>query len=225
MAANYNELIKDNFVKIIACLLLITILIIIGVGLLTDKHISLWVIEFNGNKKEAKVDTIYINKDSISRNKEERIAKINSSKRQDELARKLIADPKSDNSKKIFDNKQAHVDELNQNYGPNNGVIGGNNNTVINSGIQPRILSDLDFEDFFRNFPNKHTRIAVDFVNARDGEMENVKAQILSILRKNGYNNLGVSSGMSMGGNSTDYIYLSLQPDSSVIFHVPPKTR
>ena len=114
--------------------------------------------------------------------------------------------------------------QVNQNPGVNLGNIGGSNNTVNNNfGIQPRLLQEHDIDSFFLQFPNKATRIKFTFYNSQDAEMQNVRNQVINILKEHGYGNIEDYISHRLGHSLPEGdISLELDKDSSVIFIIYP---
>lgn len=116
----------------------------------------------------------------------------------------------------------AQISGTNVNTGINNGIIGGQGNKIENFGTHLRKISGTDFFNFWQNFPDKNTRIAVSFIGSPDGEMINVKDQIIKGLKDYGYKNIGEKSGIAYFDYIPKNIVIEKQKDGSVIFWVPP---
>lgn len=148
MATDYNKLIKDNFVRLVVLMVLAIIMGIVIVGLSTDRHINLWVVEFNADKKDiqktpdtalmtknVKPDTVYI------------------ASKQDRLPKNfpILGLEKKTTSKKAdtVAKQQATV------TGDNAHVISGNNNKVdVNGDVN--ISQQPELNEWYRAFFIRH---------------------------------------------------------------------
>jgi hypothetical protein len=112
--------------------------------------------------------------------------------------------------------------ETNINNGINNGNIGGQNNTVNVIGMQPRHVTEEYYTEFNLLYPDKHTRIAFDFINTQDGEQENLKSELTKLFRSHGYDDIGELSGFRRSYDMPKKLSIDPQPDGSVYIIIPP---
>lgn len=157
--------------KIIAFGLLGLLTVAVGVGLFTKKHVNILGIEFNDKDTVQKIvyskpDTFYIKTPVISR-----------------LAPQGKKSSAHKNVQKI-DSGGSGI----QNNAPNYGNQAGRD--INNFGVLPRVIKEADLNELFNKYPNKETRLAVGFIGSPTSEMENVKMQVINILRNKGYTNV-----------------------------------
>lgn len=88
-------------------------------------------------------------------------------------------------------------------------------------GTIPRDANQTNFIVFFNTFPDKSTRIRVNFDGPADAEMNNVKTQIIAVLKKSGYTNVEDKSSTIEPQRMPKEIHYELQHDGSVVFWVP----
>lgn len=112
--------------------------------------------------------------------------------------------------------------EANENNGTNNGIIGGEGNSVNNYGIIPRIFTEDDLSVFFSACPEKNTHITFVFAGSPDGEMISVKNKIKKLLQKKGYTNFDKSDATSFFDITPENVHMEKQNDGSVWFVIPP---
>lgn len=113
-----------------------------------------------------------------------------------------------------------------QNTGTNYGTqVAGNNNTT-NYGIVPRIINSAKFNDFIKMVPDKDNILAVSFLGQPNGEMLDVKRQIIKILRGMGYTRVSDKSNIYFSDpNSIDDIYIDKNTNGSVEIVVQPANK
>jgi len=153
MPTDYNQLIKSNFVKLVVLMLLSMVMGIVSFGLLTDKHINLWLVEFNGDKKESKADTIYTQLpprvDTVFKEKE--VVGLGNKSTPKPAVGKLYLDKEPAVTKK----ETAGVPGKNINTGTNNGIIGDN---ATMGAVQPKFGASL-MGDLEAQIPSKTTKV------------------------------------------------------------------
>ncbi len=135
--------------------------------------------------------------------------------------------PTVDNSKKErVKSAPKTINAKNVNTGVNNGIIGDNG--VQNYGIQPRIISDTSeiIRYIFSNFPDKSTHFGF-VAPSEEGEILNVKNQIVKTLKAKGYFDVEEINGIRLIIGSelpVDRISLIKNTSSSggISFFIPP---
>jgi hypothetical protein len=100
--------------------------------------------------------------------------------------------------------------EINNNTGANFGNIGGNGNNVTNNfGIQRRVITKEFLQPYLSYLDNKAMRIGF-VAPVQDGEILNVKRQIITMLKAQGYTNIEEHDGIRLfiGADMPDDIVL-----------------
>ena len=129
--------------------------------------------------------------------------------------------------KKSIKSENKTINAKNVNTGVNNGIIGDNG--VQNFGIQPRIITEQSeaVQFFLSNYPDKTIR--VQFVAPiQEGEIINVKNQIIKILISKGYSNIENIPGIRLLLDPTapiDRIGLLNNTSGGITFHIPPALK
>jgi hypothetical protein len=88
-------------------------------------------------------------------------------------------------------------------------------------GTIPRDANQTNLTTFFNTFPDKNTRIRVNFDGPADAEMNSVKTLIIKVLKKSGYTNVEDQSATIEPQRMPKEIHYELQRDGSVVFWVP----
>jgi len=88
-------------------------------------------------------------------------------------------------------------------------------------GTIPRDANQSNMTVFYNTFPDKNTLIKINFDGPADAEMNNVKMQIIKILKKSGYVNVQEQSATIEPQRMPKEIHYELQRDGSVVFWVP----
>lgn len=153
---------------------------------------------------KTKIDTQFIEKKSVLKR-----PNFNSNKLQKET---------SNNSENTVVNTPNQPTNINT--GTNNGIV-GNNGTINNNGIQPRKISEQDFERFKNNFPDKTIQINFRIYGMADAEIYNVKKQLITLLKSNGYNKIDEPFIVVIGVEPPNRITLN-KTSNGVIFEIPP---
>ncbi len=221
-------LVENKSILRILYVLLLVFIVIVLVGLFTDKHINILGIEFN------KIDTL---------NRFSNISNFDSNnKSNNNLENKPIPQTESKQSKTsgILSEKKGEVKPtLDKNINQKGTIINGsieatnlqigNNNIQNNIGIQQRKIVENDLVDFFNNFPDKN--IYIGFVGASmEGEIINVKDQIIKILKNHGYSNLENTTGIRIFIDSnlptqTLSILNNSKVKGGISFYIPPAIK
>jgi hypothetical protein len=136
--------------------------------------------------------------------------------RRDTTSVKSTPAPVSKNEKAVAD-----VPVSNQSAAKSLGTDAANKPFVSKYGIIPRDANENSLTVFYNTFPDKHTLIKVNFDGAPDAEMNNVKTQIIKVLKKSGYVNVSDHSETIQPKQMPKDIHYELQHDGSVVFWVP----
>lgn len=207
---NWSEIINNRFVQFVVIVLLVIIGGVSAEGIFTNKPIKLWVIEFNRKDTAFKYITNFIH-DTIYVPRYVPTQELASTREEEHK----LSSRRPTNIQKI-DNGSSGI----QNNAPNYGTqVGGN---INNYGMIPRLITEGHFLSFFKAFPDRRTRIGFGFYSPPDAEMLNVQGQMVKILRANGYANFIETPITMMGGNPPSNIIFEKQPDSTVVFFIPP---
>ena len=143
------------------------------------------------------------------------------------LVEKIIREkvkPVNKNTFHVNKNSGVNTDVLGQkniNSGINNGII-GDNGTINNNGIQPRVLTKEDFDVFLLNFPDRNTQIKFRVYGIADAEIYNVKKQIIKLLETNGYDNIETNFYLKIGFDPPSKITVNKIDSNTVMFELPP---
>ena len=191
MEKHWSEnLLNKKSIIILLFLIFILLCLIVSVGLFTDRHIKLFGIEFNSEKKDTiiiyktndKHQGTYREEDFPDSNKRE-LNEVDSNKNYKKNENtKVNSSIKSENNK--YNIKEVNATNL---------QIGDNN--IQNIGIQPRKITEDFLKDFFKVFPDK--TIYFGFVGSNSSiEIINTKKQIIEILEQKGYNNIEKTQGI-----------------------------
>ncbi|MFV5685965.1 hypothetical protein ACM55I_10995 [Flavobacterium sp. GB2R13] len=182
-----KTLTKSVAAKIVAFVLLLLLAIVVLIGIFTDKHVKIFGIEFNDTiNRDTIVKYVNINPDT-SRTIRIAKGKINQTKVSfNKTPPSPYSSLKKDSAKTKY-NFNEKVEATNLQI--------GNNNTQNNYGIQPRIINEEFLKDFFVMFPNKTMHVGFIAPNS-EGEIINVKNQIIKVLISRGYNNIENTNGI-----------------------------
>lgn len=208
-----KTLINSLAVKIIAFSLLFLLVILVITGIFTNKNVKIFGIEFNNRDTIVK----YVNSnEDTSRIVNDTIRKI-----------KVISNIKTHSQKVNF-----KADSLNSNYVFNEKIEAenlqiGNQNTQNNYGIQPRKISEDFLKDFFEMYPDITMHIGFVAPNS-EGEIINVKNQIIKILKTKGYIDIEKVNGIRiMIDSNLSSEKITLLPNSigGISFYIPSATK
>ena len=214
MSYNIEELIKHNFVKFVIIVILIILVCIVGVGLLTNKHINFLGIEFNGNiqqkQTENKRDTVFVV--------------------QKPTLQSVIDDKKNVKFRPSTFPKKPLKDTVPQtsiNAKDNSHVISGNNNQVgvngdVNYGVQQRFLNQEILDKIISRQPKRNGKINIWFVRD-DKESYNYGNEIFQTLWINGYKNIKGTGWFLPGCN--DEVKLEMAKDSTLNIKICPASN
>ena len=153
---------------------------------------------------KTKIDTEFVEKKSV----------INKPNHNETKLQKKI----SNNSENTFVNTPNQSKNINT--GTNNGIV-GDNGTINNNGIQPRKITEQDFEIFKNNFPDKTIQVNFRIYGMADAEIYNVKKQIISLLKSNGYNKIEEAFLVVIGVEPPNRITIN-RTSNGAIFEIPP---
>lgn len=153
---------------------------------------------------KTKIDTLFIEKKTIGSKPNFNVAKLQKEK--------------SKNSENTV--LSTTTGRTNINSGTNNGIV-GDNGTINNNGIQPRKITEQDFEMFKNNFPDKTIQINFRIYGMADAEIYNVKKQLITLLKSNGYNKIDEPFLFLIGVDPPSIITLN-KTQNGVIFEIPP---
>lgn len=206
MGTDWGKILNMRIVKITLTLIITLIVTIVSFGLFTDKHIKIWFIEFNQRKEDLARDTIgkkpTLNDDTAIKTNTTVI-----------IDKKTPAKP----TQKI-DREGSGI----QNNAPNYGNQAGRD--INNYGIIPRKISENMLVEFYKIFPQLNTPIAFEFIGGPDGEMKDVKKQIIKLLRNKGYTNIDEMEIVGFGSN-LETIAFNPQSDGGVHIMIPPASK
>lgn len=206
MGTDWGKILSMKIGRIVLFIIITIIVAIVSFGLFTNKHIKIGCIEFNERKEDLVRDTIDKN-------------------------------PTSNNDKAIKTNTTVIIDKKNpakptqkiekegsgiQNNAPNYGNQAGRD--INNYGIIPRKISENMLVEFYKIFPQLNTPIAFEFIGGPDGEMKDVKKQIIKLLRNKGYTNIDEMEIVGFGSN-LQTIALNPQSDGGVHILIPPASK
>jgi len=93
---------------------------------------------------------------------------------------------------------------------------------VSKYGTIPRNATQDNITEFLVAFTDKTTFIKIYYNADADAEMQNVRAQIVKVLKKSGYNNISDQSLTLHPMHVPKDIHYELQHDGSVIIWIPP---
>ncbi|PJJ10303.1 hypothetical protein CLU83_3705 [Flavobacterium sp. 1] len=150
---------------------------------------------------KTKVDTLFVEKKTIVNKPNFNVPKLQKEK-----------------SKNIM--SSTPTGQTNINTGTNNGIV-GDNGTINNNGIQPRKITEQDFEIFKSNYPDKTIQINFRIYGMADAEIYNVKKQIITLLKSNGYNKIEEPFLVVIGVDPPSRITVN-KTSNGVIFEIPP---
>lgn len=211
MATDWGKILASKFVKWIAAILLIMLVVVIGVGLFSNKPINLWGLSFNQEKTKYVHDTV----ESVIRDTIKLAPVIPSSPSKTNKSNK--------NHQGIDQKTDSGNNEANQNFGTNNGNVGGKDNTVYNLGIIPRQITQNDLQEVIDKLPNKEVQIVFYSYGSPDAEIIAVKTQIAAIMRKNGFNKIGDRFINMFVDKIPSTIVSNYDTRDNVLeFHIPP---
>jgi len=128
-----------------------------------------------------------------------------------------------DSAKKPIKISKKTIKGKNINTGVNNGIIGDNG--VQNFGIQPRIITEQSeiIEFLLTNYTDKSIRIGF-VAPSQEGEILNVKKQIVKILLSKGYSNVEELNGIRLMFDAnlpSDRIVLLNNALGGISFYIP----
>lgn len=221
-----ESILKSKFAKFFLCTILVLIIFVVGVGIFTDKHIKLWIIEFNDEKSKNTItkDTTSVT-DSYRKNTELKTdSAVNRTptvinKRIKFLNKNNPEKQKSDTSKK---NGQINV-EFKAAVSGSPMQIGGTNNVQVNGIIPRKIDKNSGLIDAFlaRKIPYT-VNISFTVYGFADAEIHDVIRQITVILRSYGYNQIEDSPRVMIGYKQPEDIFFRYNMnENSVNFGVP----
>ena len=211
MPVKIEELIKHNFIKFIIVVLLAIIICIVGVGLLSNKHINFLGIEFNGDIKEKE-----------SENKKDTVFIV-----QKPTLQSVISDKKTVKFRPSTFPKQTLKDTMPKtsiDAKDNSHVINGNNNQVgvngdVNYGVQQRHLDQTILDKIISRQPKTSGKINIWFVRD-DKESYNYGNEIFQTLWINGYKNIKGTGWFLPGCN--DEVKFEMAKDSTLNIKICP---
>ena len=95
---------------------------------------------------------------------------------------------------------------------------------VSKYGTIPRNATQDNITEFLIAFPDKTTFIKIYYNADADNEMQGVRAQIVKVLKKSGYNSISDQSLTLHPIHVPKDIHYELQHDGSVVIWIPPAT-
>ncbi|HEX4373679.1 MAG TPA: hypothetical protein VHZ50_10285 [Puia sp.] len=96
---------------------------------------------------------------------------------------------------------------------------------VSKYGTIPRNTTTDNITDFLVAFTDKTIFIKIYYNADPDADMQSVKAQVVKVLKKSGYNNIGDQSLTLHPIHVPKDIHYELQHDGSVIIWIPPASK
>jgi hypothetical protein len=175
-STDYNQLIKHNLIKVIIIILLLLISSIVGVGLFTNKHIKIGIIEFNGNE----IQSVKTTTDTSSKKHSDQLSDITNKR----LSKKYSSKPLAVQTNKISINtpKDSFRSKYNITAPITNSTIGDG---AVNNNYSPqqRISTDgLISEIINKNYHN----LPIDFLTSNNSEAINFAKSIRKDLSSRG---------------------------------------
>jgi hypothetical protein len=194
----------------------IVVILVITIILLAFLRVPVKIGDFEVGQNESvihdtilktKIDTLFVEKKTIVNKPNFNVTKLQKEK--------------SKNSENTVESIPSGTKNINT--GTNNGIV-GDNGTINNNGIQPRKITEQDFEMFKNNFPDKTIQINFRIYGMADAEIYNVKKQIITLLKSNGYNKIEEPFLVLIGVDPPNRITLNKTPNG-VIFEIPPSQQ
>ncbi|WP_035644143.1 hypothetical protein [Flavobacterium sp. ASV13] len=190
------DLIKSKVIIILLFLIFILLCLIVSVGLFTDRHIKLFGIEFNSEKKYPIIQT-----DSTNKKQDENHIEIKKDTfiRDRKPANSFQQTKTPTNSKFSYKNPSAQkVDSVKAQPIVNitsNHQTGGITAQSVTIGVkpQPRILNFDVKKQLFEFLNDKNEIIEISSVNG-DVEAYNYALEITHFLQRNGYTKVNIGS-------------------------------